>query len=55
MVVTNVVSVAIPDATPARRAEVVATCEKLLQQIEEGIEPADVIAPLHGGYIAEET
>ena len=43
-----------PDATPARSGEVAATWEKPLQQINEGVEPADVIAALDGGDIAEE-
>ena len=55
MVVTNVASAAMPDANPTCWAEVAATWEKLLQQIDEGVEPADVIAALDGGDIAEET
>ena len=54
MVVMNVVSAAMSDATPACRAKVAATWEKLLQRIDEGIKPADVIAALDGGDIAEE-
>ena len=54
MVVTNVVSAAMPNATPMRRAEVAATWEKLLQQINEGVEPANMIAALDGDDLAEE-
>ena len=46
MVVTNVVETAMPDSTPKRRAEVAATWERLLARVDEGADPADLVAAL---------
>ena len=46
MVVTNVVETAMPDSTPKRRAEVAVTWERLLARVDEGADPADLVAAL---------